>query len=371
MVLRTIAIALVTFCFPGAGLCQNAETGINSSLEHAVFFSGRVTLEDGSPPPGPVLIQRVCNGLTRTEATTDSRGRFSFKVDAGDSPSKAGDASQAAAPPPDVAKPMGISSQYSHPITSALRDCEVHAVLAGFRAENVSIALKSTLDNPRLPPMVLHPIARAVALTVSATTLAAPPGARKAYEKGLVAMGSQKWEPAAREFGTAVKLYPAFAIAWYELGAAEQKRDNLPAARDAWKAAILADPKYEKPYESLTFAADARGEWAEAEKYSRAWIELDAEDFPVAYLFSAIANARLNRPAEAERAAREGLRLDKEGKVARLRYVLGLLLMQKGESGEAAKCFRSYLAMAPNAHDAPLVRQEVERLEAAAAGAPQ
>src|ERR1039458_7509494 len=66
-------------------------------------------------------------------------------------------------------------------------------------------------------------------------------------------------------------------------------------------------------------------------------IQLDPEDFPAAYLYNAVANARLDKVAEAEHAAREGIRIDKERKFARLSYVLGLLLMQKHEYGESAK----------------------------------
>lgn len=363
MALRIVIFAGMTLgC--GAAFCQNVETGMNGSLEHVVFFSGQVTLEDGSAPPGPVLIQRVCNGRAYSETSTNSKGGFSFKVDAGGSDTtQGGDASQAAAPPPDVGKPMGISSQSSHPITSALRDCEVQAVLAGFRAGRVSIALKSTLDNPRLPTIVLHPISRATSLTVSATTLAAPSNARKAYEKGEAAMNKEKWDAAASNLSNAVKLYPSFAIAWYDLGRADQKRNDPAGAADAWEQALKADPKYVKPYESLTLLADSNEQWAESEKYSREWIQLDPDDFPVAYLFNAIANARLNKAAEAEQAAREGLRVDKDRRVARLSYVLGLILMQKNDYSESAKCFRTYLELAPNAHDAPAVRQQIDRLE--------
>jgi len=248
------------------------------------------------------------------------------------------------------------------PITSALRGCEVQAVLPGFRSDRVSIALK-TLDNTRLGAIVLHPITRATALTVSATSLAAPPIAKKAYEKGLAAANAQKWDSATSEFTKAVKTYPGFAVAWYELGTARQKANDAAGAKQAWEQALKSDPKYLKPYEMLSVLAYGGEDWTSAEKYTHAWIQLDREDFPAAYLLNAIANARLNRADEAERAAREGLRIDKNGRIPRLSYVLGLLLIDKREYAESLQCFRRYLELAPTANDAAIVRQQVSEIE--------
>ena len=41
-----------------------------------MLLSGKVVLDDGTPPPERVAIQRVCNGSSRREGYTDSRGNF-------------------------------------------------------------------------------------------------------------------------------------------------------------------------------------------------------------------------------------------------------------------------------------------------------
>jgi tetratricopeptide (TPR) repeat protein len=341
------------------------------SSEHAVFFSGQAMLDDGSAPADAVLIQRVCGGRTSFAAWTDTLGRFSFKVDAGGSDQTSGDATQTNAPSADLNKPFGNSTQYSNPITSALRDCELEAVLSGYRSERVKMGIKSTMDDTRVGTILLHPLSRASSLIVSATTLAAPANARKAYEKGLEAIRGQQWNAAGGEFEKAVRAYPKFAIAWYQLGLVRQNLKDIPGAVAAWRESVASDPKYLKPYESLTVLADRQGDWAESEKYSRAWIQLDPEDFPGAYVFNAVANAKLNNMEGAEHAAREGLRVDKERKVARLSYVLGLILAQKREYAESAKLFRAYLELAPNAADAAIVRQQLPQIEQAAGGSPR
>jgi len=125
-----------------------------------------------------------------------------------------------------------------------------------------------------------------------------------------------------------------------------------------------------KPYESLAALADGQGNWLESEKYSRLWIQLDAQDFPAAYLYLAVASARLNNTEEAERAAREGLRIDKDQRVPRLNYVLAMILMKRQEYAEAAKSFRRYVELAPHAGDAAKVREQLPRIEQLAATLP-
>jgi tetratricopeptide (TPR) repeat protein len=345
------------------------QSAIDKSSERVVFFTGTVMLDDGSAPPDAVRIERVCNGRASFETWTDAKGHFGFKVTAGGSELSTADADQPAVMRSDeLNKPMNASStQYSMPITQALRNCELRAVLSGYRADAVSLAIKSTMDSAGLGTIILHPLSRASSLVVSATTLEAPSSARKAYEKGLEAMRMSKWDAAATEFAQAVKIYPTFAIAWYQLGLARQSRNDGAGAIEAWKEAQKSDAHYVKPYEELTVAADRRGDWAESEKYSRLWLQLDAEDFPGAYLLNAVANARLNKAEEAERAARDGLRVDKDQKIPRMNYVLGLILMDKKEYAESAKYFRKYLELAPNANDAAIVRQQLPRLEELAA----
>jgi tetratricopeptide (TPR) repeat protein len=339
-------------------------SSIRGQSERVFLISGEVRLEDGTAPPDAVQINRVCNGRTTVAATTDTTGHFSFSVDAGGSTAAAPDAGQSSAQAPDLNKAVNqTSTQYTNPITTALRDCEIQAVLSGFRPESVRLAVHDTSDDGRLGTMILHPLSRSGALTISVTTAAAPGAAKKAYDKGMEAASKEKWDAAESELTKAVAIYPKFAIAWYQLGQVHQKRNNLADAIKAWDEARKQDPKYVKPYESLSAIADQNQDWAAAERYSREWLALDPDDFAAAYLINAIANARLNRVDAAELAARNGLRIDKDRRVPRLSYVLGLILIQKQQYAESAKYLRAYLELAPNARDAAVVREQVARIE--------
>jgi tetratricopeptide (TPR) repeat protein len=301
--------------------------------EVVVIVSGDVRLEDGTAPLDAVQINRVCNGRTILAARTDSIGRFNFSLGSGGSATATADAGQAPPQAGNVNKALNASStQYTNPITSELRDCEVQAVLPGFRTESVRLTIRDTSDDGRIGTITLHPLSRSGALTISVTTAAAPPSARKAYDKAMESFGKEKWAAAESDLAKAVKIYPKFAIAWYQLGLVRQKQNVPSDAIEDWKEALKQDPKYLKAYESLAALADQREDWRAAEQYSREWLQLDPNDFAAAYLINAIANARLNRIAAAERAARSGLEIDKDRRIARLNYVMGLILLKSSST---------------------------------------
>jgi hypothetical protein len=340
-----------------------------AAQENAIVLSGTVMLNDSSPPPTSVLVQRFCRGHIESESWSDSQGHYSFKVGRSKTTADSGDASRSGGPPADITRPIGNSTQFTNPVTSALRDCEMKAVLAGYRSDSIRLAVRSTMDDTRIPTIVLFPLSRADVLAVSVTTEMAPKNARKAYEKGLTAIKAQDWDAAGRELARAVKEYPKFAVAWFELGVALEKRGDTAGAVQAWQEAAKADGKYLLPYEKLAAYADRKEQWDEVARYSSAWIQLDPDDFPAAYLLNAIANARLKRIDEAERAARAGLLIDRNRRMPRLSYVLGLILAEKHQYAESVEQFRDYLKYMPNAKDAEAVREHISKLDQAAVAA--
>jgi hypothetical protein len=138
----------------GVAAAQVTEAQIQ---ENAVVLSGAVMLNDSSPPPTSVLVRRTCKGHVESESWTDSQGRYSFKVGGSRNATGPGDASQAAGRAADLSRPFGSAIQYTNPVTSALRDCEMTAILAGYRSDSMGLAVRSTMDDTRIPTIVLHP----------------------------------------------------------------------------------------------------------------------------------------------------------------------------------------------------------------------
>ena len=160
-------------------------------FQRPIFLSGKVMMDDGTPPPDPVVIQRVCNGRPRPEGYTDSKGRFSFQL--GQNLSVLPDASVGRGDYTPNSTNLGINPATgvgvgsSEEMERVLMNCELRADLPGFRSDSVSLAGRRALDNPEVGIIVLHRIGNVEGLTISATSLMAPKDARKAYEKGLEA----------------------------------------------------------------------------------------------------------------------------------------------------------------------------------------
>src|SRR5947209_12048501 len=63
---------------PSTSPSQN-QTQNQNQIQRTIFISGKVKMDDGSPIPPNIVIQRVCNGNPRSVAYTDSKGHFSFQ----------------------------------------------------------------------------------------------------------------------------------------------------------------------------------------------------------------------------------------------------------------------------------------------------
>ncbi|HEX4770287.1 MAG TPA: tetratricopeptide repeat protein [Bryobacteraceae bacterium] len=360
-------LACLTICNPTI----NAQiTGLSSApggSEIVAFFSGTVTLQDGTRPPASVLIQQVCDGRLTATAWTDTGGRFSFMLGGRGSAPVATDTAYDPAMPAYFDRSTRGSNQYGNPIASLAHNCEIQAVLPGFRSDRVGVAVRTSLDNNRIGTIVLHPVTKAEALTVSATTLQAPVRARKACDKGMADMKAGKWRAAVANFNKSVAIYPTYALAWYELGLAFKAQSDAAGAVDAWKHSLASDGHYVTPYQELCALAYQNGDWNDLAEYSHNWILLNAEDFPAAYLYNAFAATNLHHLSDAEAMAREGLRIDKDHKYPRLSFLLGFVLLKRQQYAESAKYLRAYLQMVPGATDAAAVREQIARLDQASA----
>src|SRR5947209_4001671 len=52
------------------------------NIPQPIFLSGRVMLEDGTPPSEPLVMETVCNGVGHAEGYTDAKGYFSLELGA-------------------------------------------------------------------------------------------------------------------------------------------------------------------------------------------------------------------------------------------------------------------------------------------------
>src|SRR5271165_4225007 len=85
----------------------------NGSLNGSIYLTGHVMLDDGTPPSGPVTIERVCNGAPRVQGYTDHKGRFTFQIGqkAGVTPDASEDSSGRPGTPRPNDMPVGMGPQ--------------------------------------------------------------------------------------------------------------------------------------------------------------------------------------------------------------------------------------------------------------------
>ena len=340
-----------------------------SSINGSIYLSGNVMLDDGTPPPDPVTIERVCSGAPRAQGYTDQKGRFSFQI--GQTAGVMQDASEEGSNIPGASRSgagLGTVVGATQPPQSSnsvgqLANCDLRAVLAGFRSDTVSLGGRQLLDDPNVGTIVLHRLANVEGTAISVTSLQAPKEARRAYERAVQHLRKEKTAEAEAELRKAVEIYPHYAAAWYELGRIQAQEGDTAQARNSFAASVAADGKYISPYLKLA-ELDAQGEdWAALADTTSRVLKLDPVDYPMAYFYNATANLKLGRLDDAESSARAGQKLDTAHQVPRLEQILAKVLAAKKDYAGAAAHLSSYLALAPDTADAAELKKQLAELE--------
>src|SRR5438105_1111189 len=316
--------------FPDRGTQQQIP-----EISRPIYLSGSVRLSDGTTPPVNVVIERVCNGVIRPEAYTDSKGNFSFMV-GGQNSAVFADASVSVPTINGPGPQSGINER-------SLTGCEIRANLPGFLSDSIILGFRGPLDDPEIGIIHLQRLANVEGYTFSITTALAPKDARKAYEKGVENMKKKKWADAEKELTKAVEMYPKYAVAWYELGRALQQLKKFDDANHAHLEAIKNDSKFISPYAELAMMAATQQKWDDVDQYTAQMLKLNPYVVPEIYFYSAVANYNLHKMDIAERRARDGAKNDAQHRVPRLNHLLGLILAQKQEYKDAAENMRLYL----------------------------
>jgi tetratricopeptide (TPR) repeat protein len=332
-------------------------------------------IEDGSPPPENVTIERVCSGISKVVAYTDAKGHFNFLW--GNGSMFIADASDAGSGPTGTANAGGFGGSQStggtnvlatDPFGSRMMNCGLRANVAGFTSSAINLFNRRPGDNPDIGVLVLRRIGGVEGVSISVTSMLAPRAAKKAYQDGLHTALKGKYADAARDFEKAIEAYPRYANAWASLGKMRIEQGTIELARAAFLKAIECDPKLVQPYVELGLLAAKDARWEQASKYLDRAVELDPVDFPQVWYTDAVANYNLKRYEAAEKGARAAMKLDPRHANPRSGYLLGLVLAERRDYGGATEQLKTYVKLAPNAPDvseAKLRLGEFEKLRAA------
>jgi tetratricopeptide (TPR) repeat protein len=354
---------------PGSGGQTSVQANPGPASDpRALYISGKVTIQDGSPV-AQVNIERVCGGLSKTVAYSNSSGRFSFQW--GDRSMIVADASDAGSGRTRNAGSGGFGGSQSagganalasDPFGNRMMNCELRANAPGFTSDTIDLFNRRTSDNMDVGTIVLHRIAGVEGTFISVTSMMAPKAAKKAYEHGLESLLKNKPNDATKDFEKAVALYPQYAVAWVNLGKLRLEQQSLGPAREALTKAMEADPKLVTPYVELGLLAAKDANWQETAKYLDRAMELDPVDFPQAWYADAVANFNLVKYDAAEKSARAAVKLDPKHANPRSCYLLGLVLTGKHDYAGAAAELATYIKVAPDAPDLAQAKSQLEEL---------
>jgi tetratricopeptide (TPR) repeat protein len=346
---------------------QQAPQNTPQNMPMPVPISGRVMVDDGTPPPETVVIERVCNGTPRAEGYTDHKGYFSIDLgmsqavmqDASTSGGMFGDSGMRVPGQSQTASGMGGGAMAEQRYTN----CDLRANLPGYRSQVLSLATRRAMDSPDIGTIFIHRLGNVEGRIISAISLAAPKDARKAFEKGSDLAKKKKPDDAMKSYQKAVDVYPKYAAAWFELGKLQAGKGQADAAHQSFNAAVEADPKYLNPYLELSRMALGAKNWQELADVTGRAVKLDPFDYPQQFLFNSLANYNLRNLDAAEKSAREAEKLDTQHHYPQVSHLLGVILAQRQDYTGAANEMRDYLKFAPGAEDAATVKGQLDQLD--------
>jgi len=340
-----------------------------------VLLTGRVLLENGSPPPRPPMIELVCNSIAHSEGFTDAEGKFGIQF--GSTAAVSQDANQENRISPSGGAPIQIvpsvvGDQASAAITpEAMLDCELRAVLAGYHSRSVPVKTLHLMENPDIGVIVIRPDgANDGSLVVTVQSLAVPKEARKLFERAQAETSTGKTDEAKRHLEKALAIYPEFAAAWCALGKLQVARGGLDSARASFERALHADPNLVDPYLQLATVALYDRKWQEVADLSAKALDLDPIDYPQLFLYAAMANYNLHKTETAERNIERAQALDSRHTFPEIEYMAGVILAGRKDYAAAADHLRAYLRLAPDADDAASARMRLVEAEKMTAQAP-
>ena len=389
---RTLVLLVAALSPLGPARSQGLPSGANSSeamaaaaagaalvptaLTHApVLLTGRVLLENGSPPPHPAQVLRVCNSIAHSEGFTDAQGYFGIHF--GSTATVSQDASEQDRLSPSVTAPvqvlpsLGDEAGASLTTDKRLLDCELRAVLAGYHSSSVPIKQLHLMDNPDLGVILIRPNgAQGDGAVVTAQSLAVPKAARKLFERAQQEATAGKTDRAKQRLEKAVAIYPDFAAAWCELGKLEVASGGLDSGRASFERALHADPKQVDPYLQLATVALWDRRWQELADLSAKALELDPVDYPQLFLYAAVANYNLHKPETAERNIERAQALDSRHAFPEIERMTGVILAGRKDYSAAVEHLRAYLQLTPNADDAADARSRLAEAEKMTAQVP-
>ena len=301
---------------------------------YPIILHGKVEMEDGSPPPIIVLVERVCSNQygDMPGVRTNKKGEYIWRMDI---------------------DPMEA------------RNCVLRVDHAGYSSTVVEVSgIDGTIHTEfELPPIKLHAaVADPYTLNFSAKDI--PGRARKDWVAASKAVDNQNLPEVAQHLEAVTAEAPKAPQAWQDLGIVDEKLQKPAAARTAYEQAIAIDSKLLPVYLTLARVCIKTKDWNCVAKNAETLIALDSKhDYPEIYLHQAVARYELKDLKGAEESVKEAIRRAPKNSLPRAQYVLGRILEAQGDRKGAKQHMEEYLKLQPGAPDIDVIRGHITGLE--------
>jgi tetratricopeptide (TPR) repeat protein len=325
-----------------------------TEAQSTVFITGKVLADDGSLITGDIALQTICGDQVFAEGYADRQGDFQFQMNG----------ATTAQASPSAMQALGSGAQVS---PSELSNCELRANIPGFISSKFSFAGKVPLSQINVGTIYVHRVRQDVmqntSQTIALSDLAAPPKAKKDFNKGEDFVQKKDWKSAQQAFQKALDRYPRFAIAWSELARTQRELGDLQGAQQSLYRAVEVDPRFLPAYAGLSDIALQSREWKNLQYSTDRLLSINSETFPQFWLLNAVACYNLGFMDQAETAVLHGLRLDQQHRYPKMEHLFGMILGIKHQYAAAATHLQNYLRLEPSAPDASAVQVQLNRFQ--------
>ena len=330
------AVLLAAFLAPPAPAQTDSLGASDTGMGGRHIIEGRIFLPSGRRVEKRMRV-RLSSTKGESYAMSDDNGAFTFRrVDAGT---------------------YRVTVEASQEFEAASEGVEIFDMAGGVRRSgtgqivNVQLYLRPKTGERPAPPGV-----------VNAALAAVPAEARALYEKALRASQEGDHRQAVEHLKGALAAHADFALAYNELGVQYMRLEQLDKAAEAFRHALRLAPDVAVLRLNYGLLLVRRKDFAEAEAQLRRALEKD-DSSAVAHLYRGRALIALRRHDEAERELQTALRLGGDGAGMAHRF-LAALYIERGDTARAADSLETYLRLAPDAREAPQIRDLLKQLRA-------
>lgn len=336
--------------------CQtyNASPRICRSWEmrRPIYLAGRVALASGEGLYEPAKIVISCGGQAIPQVYTDARGRFNFQPECRPLLALA-DAS------------IRSFSPYSGRLATAtgtanLAGCYLYAEHPGHWSTRVRLGLVTATTPNEVGLIVLNPFDNSRGRSVSVTTVAAPPEAKKAYRNGLRALRKRRadFRKAAKLFERTVEIHPEHAQAWAALGEARAALEQADEANEAFARSIQSDPDLLQPYDAMIRIAAKDRDWEHVDSLTTKYLKLAPGSARVRF-YSAVAAWELGDIPRTESTIEQMGELGEMDEWPMSYVLMALVHERRGDFETAADYYEKYIHISVDAEISSVARRAI------------